>query len=56
MAARGARAQVAFGASKRAWMGRRINLLKQLRVGHVGLREVPPPFNLRPKEEPKEEL
>ena len=27
-------AQVTFGASKRAWMGKRINLLKQIRVAH----------------------
>ena len=26
--------QVTFGASKRTWMGKRINLLKQIRVAH----------------------
>ena len=26
--------EVFFGASKRAWMGRRINILKQVRVYH----------------------
>jgi hypothetical protein len=25
---------VTFGASKRTWMGKRINLLKQIRVAH----------------------
>ena len=34
--------EVTFGASKRAWMGKRINLLKQIRVAHR-----PPPDELK---------
>lgn len=31
---------VAFGASKRAWMGKRINILKQLRFINNGPKEL----------------